>query len=90
MPLIKSTSKSAFESNIARERSAGRPGPQAVAIAYSTRREAAEHPHHSRHIEEMGSAYENHTASGGPRKPYHPQVTAARSRTPSDDSGDIK
>jgi hypothetical protein len=36
------------------------------------------HPHHSSHIEEMGSAYENHTASGGPRMPYHAVVEFSR------------
>lgn len=41
MPLIKSTSKEAFGKNIARERAAGRPEKQAVAIAYSEKREAA-------------------------------------------------
>lgn len=41
MPLIKSTSKKAFGENIARERAAGKPEKQAVAIAYATRRAAA-------------------------------------------------
>ena len=36
------------------------------------------HPTHSRHIEEMGSAYENHTASGGASMPYHPVVELSR------------
>lgn len=43
MPLIKSTSKKAFGENIARERAAGKPEKQAVAIAYATKREAAKH-----------------------------------------------
>jgi hypothetical protein len=41
MPLIKSTSKEAFGKNIAAERHAGKPEKQAVAIAYSEKREAA-------------------------------------------------
>ena len=41
MPLVKSTSKAAFRKNIAAEVKAGKPVKQAVAIAYSTQREAA-------------------------------------------------
>jgi hypothetical protein len=41
MPLSKSTSKKAFNKNVAAEVRAGRPVKQAVAIAYSTKREAA-------------------------------------------------
>ena len=41
MPLVKSTSKKAFNKNVATEVKAGRPVKQAVAIAYSTKREAA-------------------------------------------------
>jgi hypothetical protein len=41
MPLSKSTSKRAFNKNVAAEVKAGRPVKQAVAIAYSTKREAA-------------------------------------------------
>jgi hypothetical protein len=41
MPLVKSTSKQAFQKNISAEVSAGRPVRQAVAIAYATRRDAA-------------------------------------------------
>ena len=41
MPLIKSTSRKAFGENISRERAAGRPIKQAVAIAYATQRDAA-------------------------------------------------
>lgn len=43
MPLVKSTSKGTFRSNIKAELAAGRPIKQAVAIAYSTKR-AAEVP----------------------------------------------
>jgi len=41
VPLKKSTSKKAFESNIKTEVKAGKPVKQAVAIAYSEKREAA-------------------------------------------------
>jgi len=41
MPLKKSTSKKAFESNIKAEAKSGKPVKQAVAIAYSVKREAA-------------------------------------------------
>lgn len=40
MPLIKSSSKKAFEKNIRAEKQAGKPTKQAVAIAYSVQREA--------------------------------------------------
>lgn len=41
MPLKKSTSKAAFKSNIKAEIKAGKPQKQAVAIAYSVKRDAA-------------------------------------------------
>jgi len=41
MPLIKSKSPKAFKENIKTEVKAGRPVKQAVAIAYSEKREAA-------------------------------------------------
>jgi hypothetical protein len=40
MPLVKSTSKQAFRKNIKAEVAAGKPVKQAVAIAYSVKREA--------------------------------------------------
>ena len=40
MPLTKSTSNKAFEKNIKAEVKAGKPVKQAVAIAYSEKREA--------------------------------------------------
>jgi hypothetical protein len=40
MPLIKSTSKKAFQKNVKTEIAAGKPPKQAVAIAYSTQRAA--------------------------------------------------
>ena len=41
MSLVKSTSKEAFRKNIKAEVKAGKPVKQAVAIAYSVKREAA-------------------------------------------------
>lgn len=41
MPLTKSPSKQAFQKNIKAEVKAGKPVRQAVAIAYSVKREAA-------------------------------------------------
>ena len=57
MPLIKSTSKAAFGKNIATEMKAGRPQRQAVAIAYSEKREAARSEHHSSHSERRSQHY---------------------------------
>lgn len=41
MPLVKSTGKTAFRKNVKAEINAGKPAKQAVAIAYSVKREAA-------------------------------------------------
>ena len=41
MPLVKSSSKSAFRKNVGAEVKAGKPVKQAVAIAYSVKRKAA-------------------------------------------------
>ena len=41
MPLVKSSSKSAFRKNVRAEVRAGKPVKQAVAIAYSVKRKAA-------------------------------------------------
>jgi hypothetical protein len=41
MPLTKSPTKKAFEKNVKAEIKAGKPPKQAVAIAYSVKREAA-------------------------------------------------
>ena len=82
MPLIKSTSKQAFEKNISKERAAGKPEPQAVAIAYSEKRSAQKQPPaHSSHIEELGSAYESNSVSSGAEPHYHPAVIASRMET---------
>jgi len=87
MPLIKSASKEAFNKNVSAEMNAGRPLKQSLAIAYSERREAGKRPaakeqpetrHHSRHIEELGSAYESNSVSSGRQPGYHPAVMASR------------
>lgn len=44
VPLKKSTSKAAFQSNVKAEIKAGKKPAQAVAIAYSVKREAAKKP----------------------------------------------
>lgn len=44
MPLIKSTSKKAFQKNVKKEIASGKPPKQAVAIAYSEKRAAAKKP----------------------------------------------
>jgi hypothetical protein len=41
MPLVKSTSKEAFRKNVKAEIASGKPQKQALAIAYSVKREAA-------------------------------------------------
>ena len=41
MPLVKSTGKEAFRKNVKAEVKAGKPVKQAVAIAYSVKRDAA-------------------------------------------------
>jgi len=41
MPLVKSASPAAFRKNVKAEMATGKPQKQAVAIAYSTQREAA-------------------------------------------------
>lgn len=41
MPLKKSTSKKAFNANVAKEVKAGKPVKQAVAIAYAVKKEAS-------------------------------------------------
>lgn len=44
MPLVKSPSKEAFRKNVKAEVAAGKPVKQAVAIAYSVKRETAKKP----------------------------------------------
>ena len=55
MPLTKSTSKRAFQANVKKERAAGKPAKQAVAIAYATKRDAGDH--HSSHSAKRSEHY---------------------------------
>jgi hypothetical protein len=48
MPLNKSTSKAAFSSNVSELMHSGYPQKQALAISYSTQREAQRHDHNER------------------------------------------
>jgi len=62
MPLTKSTSKKAFSHNVKAEIGAGKPPKQAVAIAYSTKREA-QGDHHSAHSRKRSEHYHSKVAS---------------------------
>ena len=91
MPIIHSKSPKAFQANIKAEMDAGKDQKQAVAIAYNiagkskrtgekisrTMREDREH--HSSHIEELGSAYEQSVSSGA--KNNHPVVALSRMKS---------
>ena len=48
MPLMKGTSKKAFEYNIKAELTAGKPQKQAVAIAYSMKRKSGQNTYKQR------------------------------------------
>lgn len=78
MPLIKSTSKKAFGENIAAERAAGKPIKQAVAIAYSEKREAAKTAPHSEHSESRSNHYSEKIADSSPR-PSSTKMTRSES-----------
>lgn len=70
MPLIKSTKKGAFAKNVKAEIAAGKPPKQAVAIAYSVKREAEKDP-------KKGSS--SHSAHSEKRsKHYHENVVATK------------
>jgi hypothetical protein len=87
MPLIKSKSPKAFQKNISTEVKAGKPVKQAVAIAYDVAGDAKRKPQtHSRHIEELGSAYESNSVSSGARQPFHATVVASRSPSKKENS----
>ena len=54
MPLQKSASKEAFSANVSAEVHAGKPQKQAVAIAYSEKRQASgEHPTMHEHADQV-------------------------------------
>ena len=51
MPLTKSTSKKAFQTNVKKEIAAGKPPKQAVAIAYAVKRDASHSSHSAKRSE---------------------------------------
>lgn len=53
MPLEKSTSKQAFSHNVKAEINAGKPQKQAVAIAYSEKRQVSNHREHDKHLRKL-------------------------------------
>ena len=89
MPLIKSTSKRAFGENIARERAAGKPERQAVAIAYSERREAAKKPdstaHHSKHSAKRSNDYHDKVVDSTYVRPSSTKMTRAEHQLNNDE-----
>lgn len=80
MPLIKSASKKAFGENIAKERAAGKPEKQAVAIAYSEKRAAGgrDTEHHSSHSKARSSAY--HSKNVDPTVTRHSEKMATMAK----------
>ena len=76
MPLIKSTSKQAFGENIKREIAAGKPQPQAVAIAYSEKRAAAHKTAH--HSEHSGARSLHYHKAIAPNTVRHADTMAAK------------
>ena len=68
MPLIKSTSKKAFATNVKKEIAAGKPQDQAVAIAYATKREARKMAHGTEHHSDHSKRHSEH---------YHKNIVEA-------------
>jgi hypothetical protein len=79
MPLIKSTSKQAFGENIAKERAAGKPRKQAVAIAYSEQRAAGKADSHSKHSKERSEHYHSNTVAPNTVRATHTMATQLNS-----------
>lgn len=78
MPLKKSTSKAAFQSNVKAEIAAGKPPKQAVAIAYSEKREAAKH--HSSHSQKRSDHYHSQVVEGTKIEKGPTMMTRAHNR----------
>jgi hypothetical protein len=79
MPLIKSTTKQAFGENVAAERRAGKPIKQAVAIAYSTKRDSAkDSEHHSSHSARRSAEY--HSKNVEPTQVRHSETMATMAK----------
>jgi hypothetical protein len=89
MPLIKSTSKRAFGENIARERAAGKPEKQAVAIAYSEKRAAAKE-HHSSHSAKRSQHYHEHIVNAGKTESGSTKMTQRRGQKDNLEESDEK
>ena len=85
MPLIKSTNKEAFQKNIGKEISAGKPPAQAAAIAYSEKREAAKH--HSKHSEKRSAKYHSETIEPVTVRKSESKMTRGENK-PTDNSGE--
>jgi hypothetical protein len=90
MPIIHSKSPEAFQQNIKTEIASGKEPKQAVAIAYNVAgkekrtgekisKSIHKDQHHSSHIEELGSAYEQSVSTGA--KNNHPVVTMSRMKS---------
>lgn len=79
MPLIKSTSKKAFGENIGKEEAAGKPKKQAVAIAFSEKREAAKH---KRTTSDGHMIVRDHSASRGTPKERMKYFKTKQSKLP--------
>lgn len=74
MPLTRSTSKGAFAHNVRAEIAAGKPPEQAVAIAYSVKREAQKNT-----AKKMRSGTPSHSSHSEQRsKHYHEKVVAQK------------
>ena len=88
MPLIKSASAKAFGENVARERHAGRPLKQSVAIAYATQRAAEHAGESSKGKRASGTSTQggilHHSAHSQHRSDhYHSQIVEATKVRPS-------
>jgi hypothetical protein len=84
MPLIKSTSKKAFGKNVAAEMNAGKPQKQAVAIAYSEKRDAEKHTtKHPSNTSTQGGIKSHSGHSSKRSDHYHSKVVEATTVRPS-------
>jgi len=106
MPLIKSSSPKAFGENIRRERAAGRPEKQAVAIAYSQARaadktkthksshssstDAGDVAPHSHHREQASSAYHARVVSPTYTRPTATKMTRSQHQLNNAEDSDEK
>lgn len=61
MPLVESKSKEAFKKNVEKEVKAGKPAKQAVAIAYSVKREAEKKAPKKKPVDQFGKPVHSKT-----------------------------